>query len=94
MKAVEERDEGILVFIEVAPKAKGFQITGYNPWREKIEVRVKSPPSKGKANQEILKEFEHLTQRKVEIISGLKSQHKTLFIPELTKSEFLRIIKL
>ncbi len=94
MKAVEETDKGLLVFIEVAPKAIKFQITGYNPWREKIEIRVKSPPTKGKANQEIIKEIGQLTQHKVELISGQKSQYKTLLIPELSKKEFLRIIKL
>ena len=89
MKAVTEVQDGILVDIEVSPKSKKFEIIGYNEWREKIEIRIKSVPQKGKANQEIVKEFEELTKNKVEIVSGFKSQHKTLKIYGLSKAEFL-----
>lgn len=92
MKAVTEVEDGILVNIEVSPKSKKFKISGYNQWRERIEVRVKSPPTKGKANREISEEFTKLTGQKSEIISGLKSQHKTLKVYKLSKSDFLKCI--
>lgn len=93
MKAITETENGILVDVEVSPNSKKFGITGYNEWREKIEIRIKSVPQKGKANGEIIDEFEELTKNKVEIISGLKSQHKTLKIYNISKSEFLDILK-
>ena len=93
MKAVTETDDGIMVDIEVSPKSKKFEIIGYNEWREKIEIRIKSVPQKGKANKEIVNEFLRLTGSQVEIISGLKSHHKTLRIYDLSKPEFLHILK-
>lgn len=93
MKAITEVQDGIMVDIEVSPKSKKFEIINYNEWREKIEIRIKSVPQKGKANKEIVKEFEEFTKTKVEIVSGLKSQHKTLKIYDVSKSEFLDIVK-
>lgn len=93
MKAVTEIKEGVLVDIEVSPKSKKFEVIGYNQWREKIEIRIKSVPQKGKANKEIINEFSKLTGSQVEIISGLKSQHKTLKLYNISKLKFLDILK-
>lgn len=93
MKAITEVQDGILVDIEVSPKSKKFEIIGYNEWREKIEIRIKAVPQKGKANKEITNEFSNLTGSQAEIISGLKSQHKTLKMYDISKSEFLDILK-
>ena len=93
MNAVTEAKDGILVDIDVSPKSKTFEIVGYNEWREKIEIRVKSVPQKGKANKEIINEFSRLTGSKVEIISGLKSHHKTLKVYNISESEFFHILK-
>ena len=91
MKAVKEIDGGILVDIEVSPNASKFQISGYNSWREKIEIRIKSLPQKGKANKEIIKELSKLTKKEVEIISGLKNHHKTVKISKMSRDEFLNL---
>lgn len=92
LKAVKEVEDGILVDIEVSPKSKRFEIIGYNKWREKIEIRIKSPPLKGKANKEIINEFSKLTKKDVKIISGIKSQRKTLKIFNISRSDFLDYI--
>ena len=92
MKAVNEAQDGILVDIEVSTKSNKFEISGYNEWRNKIEIRIKSPPLKGRANKEIINEFSKLTKNPVEIISGLKSRQKTLKIYNMSKSGFLKIL--
>lgn len=92
MKAIKEIEDGILVDIEVSPNASKFEISGYNIWRERIEIRVKSIPQKGKANKEIIKEFSKLTKKDVEIISGLKSHHKTLKISKISFDDFLVLL--
>lgn len=93
MKAITEVQDGILVDVEVSPKSKKFEIIGYNEWREKIEIRIKSVPQKGKANKEIINEFSGLTGSQVEIVSGHKSQHKTLKLYNISKLEFLGILE-
>lgn len=92
MKAVTEVEKGILVDIEVSTKSDKFEIAGYNEWRERIEIRIKSPPLKGKANKEIISEFSKLTKNPVEIVSGLRSRQKTLKIYNMHKSDFLKIL--
>ena len=92
LKAITEKQGYVLVDIEVSPNAPGFKISGYNSWRERIELRIKSLPQKGKANQEIVKELSKLTGKDVEIVLGLKSQQKTLKVYDITLGEFLKII--
>lgn len=93
MKAIQQTEGGILVEIEVSPKSPGFKISGYNEWRNEIEVRIKSVPQKGKANQELIKEFSKLTGKDVEIASGQKSRHKTLKVYGINKKEFEEILE-
>jgi uncharacterized protein (TIGR00251 family) len=93
MKAIKQTEEGILADIEVSPNSPKFKIYGYNEWRDEIEVRIKSIPQKGKANQELIKEFSKLTGKDVEIASGQKSRHKTLKVYGINKNEFEEIIK-
>lgn len=93
MDAVKNIVDGVLVSIEVSPKSKRFEISGFNVWRGEIEVRIISVPMKGKANKEIIKEFSKLTNSRVKIVSGLKSHHKTLMIYDIGESEFLDILR-
>jgi len=92
MKAIKEIEDGILVDTEVSPNASKFEISGYNTWRERIEIRIKALPQKGKANKEIIKEFSKLTRNQVEIISGLKSHQKTLKISKMSYDDFLGLL--
>ncbi len=92
MQAVKEIEDGLMVDIEVFPNSDKFSISGYNEWRDEIQLRIKSIPQKGKANKEIIKEFTKLTGSSIEIVSGLKSQHKTLKIYDLSKRDLLDIL--
>jgi uncharacterized protein len=92
MQAINQTEEEIRVDIVVSPKSTRFTISGYDEWRDEIEVKIKSIPQKGKANQEIVKEFSKLTGKDVEIVSGQKSRHKTLRIFGITKKEFEELI--
>ena len=93
MDAVKNVDGGVLVCIDVSPNSKKFEISGYNEWRGEFEVKITTVPQKGKANKEIIQEFNKLTNSRVEIACGLKSRHKTLRIDGMSKQEFLNVIK-
>lgn len=92
MQAVKEIEDGIQVRIDVTPNSSKFKINGYNEWRNEIEVKITSFPQKGKANREIIKEFSKLTNSRVDIVSGMKSQHKTLKIYGISKMNFLELL--
>jgi uncharacterized protein (TIGR00251 family) len=92
MEAVKIMGDDLLVDIEVTPRSHHFGLAGYNAWRKTLEVKIKSPPIKGKANKEIIKEFSQLTGCPVELESGLKSQQKTIRIRGMSKKDFLKIV--
>ncbi|MGB9844180.1 DUF167 family protein [Methanothermobacter tenebrarum] len=91
---IREDSDGVLVDIEVSVGSSKFEIGDYNPWRERLEVKVKSPPSKGKANKELIKEFSNIFEKEVKIIHGIKSPYKTLRIKKINKSDFIKKLKL
>ncbi len=93
MKAITKIKDGLLMDIEVSPKSDKFRISGYNEWREAFEVKIKAVPEKGKANKEIINEFSRITSCHVEILSGLKSHHKTLKFYGINENELLDILK-
>lgn len=94
MKGIRETDNGILVDIEVSTRSYRFEISGYNQWRERVEIKIKSPPLKGKANKEIVNQFSKLTSRNVKIVSGHKSRFKTLKIMKMSKNELIDILSI
>lgn len=93
MQAVKITPQGITVMIEVSPKSDQFQITGYNKWRKTLEVKIKSPPTKGKANKELMKEFSQLTGHITDIVTGHKSRQKTILIHDMDEKSFNKILK-
>ena len=93
MKAVTPTKDGVILNIEVSPKSDKFRITGYNQWRESVEVKIKALPQKGKANKEIINEFSKITKTTVEIVSGHKSHHKILKIYDTSQEELIKLLK-
>ena len=90
IEALKQTDKGVLVAIEVIPNSKQTEIpAGYNEWRRSVVVRVKSPPSRGKANSEIVKEMEKLFGRKVEIVRGVTSSNKQVIVYSASVDEVL-----
>ncbi len=93
MQAVQTTPQGITVTIEVSPKSDKFQIAGYNEWRKTLEVKLKSPPTKGKANKELMKEFSGLTGHDTEIVAGHKSRQKTILIYDMDENDFHKLLE-
>tara|TARA_B100001996_G_scaffold332886_1_gene282231 strand:- start:1069 stop:1389 length:321 start_codon:yes stop_codon:yes gene_type:complete len=70
-----------IVEVEVHPNSSKKGITGYNKWREKLQISTKSPARKGEANKEIIEiiaEYFHLKKNQIKIISGQTSRFKQI----------------
>jgi uncharacterized protein (TIGR00251 family) len=93
MNAITPTKDGLLLNIEVSAKSDKFKISGYNEWRNSVEVKIKAVPQKGKANKEIVNEFSRITKNPVEIVSGHKSHHKILKIYDMEENELRAILK-
>ena len=68
----------IALKIITKPNSKKTEIVSDNDGI--LIITIKSPPEKGKANQELVKFLSKHFKRKVEIISGFKSKSKILKI--------------
>ena len=95
-KCVNERDDGILINIEVRPGAKTSGIEGINQWRGCIEVRLKARAEKGKANKELiqlLSSMFSLPLSDIIIVGGEKSRRKNIKILGLNMDDFTRRLR-
>ncbi|MFO7966768.1 MAG: DUF167 domain-containing protein [Archaeoglobaceae archaeon] len=88
-KAVKVRDEGITVDVDVTPGAKKREI-GYDEWKNVITVKVKNPPKKGKANNEVIKSFKEFLGREIEIIAGHTSSRKVILVHNASQDEVIK----
>ena len=78
LNAISSADNNVFVDIEVSPNSNKFQISGFNEWRNRFEIRIKQIPQKGKANKEIVKELSKIFNCNVGISKGEKSSQKTI----------------
>ena len=88
-KAITNKDSDVLVDIEVSPNSKNFEINNYNSWRNRIEIRIKQVPQKGKANKEICKELSKIFNCEVAIFKGEKSSQKTIIFKNTNREDIL-----
>ena len=78
LNAISSLDNHVFIDIEVSPNSNKFQISGFNEWRNRFEIRIKQVPQKGKANKEIVKELSKIFNCDVSISKGEKSSQKTI----------------
>jgi len=80
---VAGKDKGLMIDIEVSPNSSESKVTGYNEWRKRITLKVRSPADKGKANAEVVevlsRTFE-MPESSIEIVSGHTSPQKTVVL--------------
>jgi len=90
MKLSETKD-GVVLDIFVKPNSPKFyvQVEG-----DEIIVHSTQEPEKGKVNKEIIKEFTKLFHKKTEIVSGLTSKQKKLFVADIGKSEAIEVLRI
>ena len=85
MKSEKKKDipKGIYLNIVLQPNSSKTQICGF--LGEALKIKVAAPPTKNKANIELIKFLSKLFKAEVIITKGQKSKHKTIFIKENIK---------
>ncbi len=71
----------ILIEVEVHPNSSRSAITGYNEWRNRLQISTKSLAIKGEANREMIKIISksfNLQKSQIEIIKGQTSRLKQI----------------
>ncbi len=90
---IKEVDGGVVVSVKVQPNASKDRVVGEHADQLKIAVTV--APEKGKANRVVIKMLSRLLGVKisdVQILSGETSRDKKVFIRNITKEDFNRVI--
>ncbi|WP_135610611.1 DUF167 domain-containing protein [Methanococcoides sp. AM1] len=85
--ALKDKGDSITIDLEVTPGSKKVCFPGgYNQWRERIEIKLRSAAQKGKANDELIEsiaDFFTVNTSSVSIRSGARSTKKTVEIEGL-----------
>jgi len=74
--------------VKVKPNSPKFKVD----FKKKI-IYCKSAPKQNKANLEIIKKLEKHLNTKVQIIAGLKGNHKKILIHNISEQDFKRSLK-
>ena|SRR6266566_2419266 len=85
MMQPKEVKNGVMIRIRVKPHARQFAIKQIE---DQVVVEVKSPPVKGKANDDVIQGLSGFFQKPVQLLKGHKSRHKILLIQGITLPEF------
>lgn len=70
-----------LIDVTVIPCAKSSRISGFDPWRKRVVVRVKAEARKNRANRELERYLSEVFGCKTEVVRGRKSRLKTVSVP-------------
>lgn len=94
--AVRAASDGVVIDFEVSPGAKETRVpSGYNEWRRRIEARLKSPPERGRANEELIGELSSLfgvPESRIEITSGAKDSRKSVRVRGAGKEDIIKTL--
>jgi uncharacterized protein (TIGR00251 family) len=82
--SIKETKDGTIITIYVKPNSAKFSIERDV---DEIVVHAIGEPEKGKVNKEIIKEASDFFGFNVEIVSGLTSRQKILFLRGATKKQ-------
>jgi uncharacterized protein (TIGR00251 family) len=95
-EAIHASKDGAVIDFEVTPGARSAEVpSGYNVWRKRIEAKLRAPPEKGKANDELVEALSGLFNvpaRGIEITSGATSSRKSVLIRGVNVADAAKII--
>ena len=74
------KQDGVEVDVLVSPRSNRSGLEGFDEWRKRAILRVKSPPLDGRANKEVESYFREITRCKSRVTSGSTSHQKTVTI--------------
>ena len=77
----------VSIVIELQPSSSSTEISGFNEWRKRLQVKVTSPALKGAANQDLINlmsDFFGLPNSSVKLDSGAKNRRKRILLSDIS----------
>jgi uncharacterized protein (TIGR00251 family) len=94
--AIRATKEGAVIDFEVTPGAKSAEVpSGYNQWRKRIEARIRAPPEKGRANEELidaLAKIFDIPAIRIEIASGATNSRKSVLVRGISAADAAKVL--
>ncbi len=88
---IEEIKEGLLICINVQPKASKTEIVGIH--KDALKIKLTSPPVDGAANSLLIKFISKelgIAKSRINLRSGERSRQKKIIIEGMSEKEFLK----
>lgn len=85
-------EKGVILKLHIAAKSYRFELGEFDGLQNELRVKVCSPPHKGKANKELLKELKKAFSANVDILKGEKSNKKIVLV-HASKEKVLAVLK-
>ena len=95
MSWVQESKGGIVLRLQIQPKASKTEVTGLYGEPPRLKIRVAAPPVEGEANEELLrflKKALKVTMAQLEILRGDSSKQKDVFCAGITVADAQRAL--
>jgi uncharacterized protein (TIGR00251 family) len=83
---LRETPFGVEVDLVVSPSSPRSEVQGLDRWRKRLVVRVRAPPEKGEANDEVESVISELFRAKAEVVRGHASRMKTALVQTTRQS--------
>ena len=94
--AVRAAPGGTVIDFDVSPGAKRTLVpSGYNPWRKRLEAKLKAPPERGKANEELINALASLFDipaASIEIASGTRDSLKSVRLAGIKREDIIKTL--
>ena len=89
---VRESEGDTFVEVDIQPGSKRSEILGFEPWRKRLKIAVRSPPVDGAANVEVIElmaEEIGIKKADVSIVTGQSRRWKTVKL----RGDYVNIIR-
>jgi len=87
--------EGVTIRVEVSPGSRDAGVSGFNPWRQTICIKLTERAQAGKANEQLLRYLAMLFDKPVDdvqLISGHTSTRKVVLLRNTVVEEVESVI--
>jgi len=87
--------EGVTMRVEVSPGSRYSGVTGFNPWRQTISIKLTERAQAGKANEQLVRYLALLFNKpadEVKLISGHTSTRKVVLLCHTAVDEVESVI--
>jgi uncharacterized protein len=87
--------EGVTIRVEVSPGSRYSGVTGFNPWRQSISIKLTERAEAGKANEQLVTYLAllfNMTAEDVKLISGHASTRKVVLLRNIAVDEVESVI--